>query len=247
MDLHISWTFLIPLMLILTEAKKDKELYCAVCRALVDEVNFSIGEVDPKKMVQVGSFRIDGKGNQLTKQVPLARSELHLTELLEGVCERFKDYAETTNSEGKKSVVRTSSRKGKPVSLHNISISSEKQKLIRFACDTILEDHEEEIMAAFQKYTEPSDTEEKVCRELANLCTEADLKVSMPSSEMTAEDEAAMENDSDSDDTDIEDGDDVDSENEVSPSQEPADDEEEYVTMTNQNAGTEQKTEKEEL
>ncbi|OWF56742.1 protein canopy homolog 2-like [Mizuhopecten yessoensis] len=248
MDLHISWTFLIPLMLILTEAKKDKELYCAVCRALVDEIHFSISEVDPKKLVQVGSFRIDGKGNQLTKQVPLARSELHLTELMEGVCERFKDYAETKNSEGKKSVLRTASRNGKPISLQNISISTEKQKLIRFACDSILEDHEEEIMTAFQKYTEIKETEEKVCREMADLCSEADLQISMPSSEMTAEEIAAMENASDSDDTDTEDGDDVDSESDDSSPQESASNDEEYVEMTNQQAEkTEQKSEKEEL
>lgn len=244
MDLHISWTFFIPLMIMLTEAKKDKELYCAVCRALVDEVSYSIGQVDPKKLVQVGSFRIDGKGNQLTKQVPLARSEVHLTELLEGVCEKFKDYSETKNSAGKTSVVRTASRNGKPISLKNISISSEKQKLIRFACDTILEDHEDEMMAAFKQYTEQTETEEKICRELAELCSEGDLQIAMPSSEMTAEEIAAMENESDSDESDGEESEDEN--NDTSPLEVP-DDEEEYVSMTNQQGDTEQKSEKEEL
>lgn len=243
MDLHISWTFFIPLMIMLTEAKKDKELYCAVCRALVDEVSYSIGQVDPKKLVQVGSFRIDGKGNQLTKQVPLARSEVHLTELLEGVCEKFKDYSETKNSAGKTSVVRTASRNGKPISLKNISISSEKQKLIRFACDTILEDHEDEMMAAFKQYTEQTETEEKICRELAELCSEGDLQIAMPSSEMTAEEIAAMENESDSDESDGEESEDENGD--TSPLEVP-DDEEEYVSMTNQ-GDTEQKSEKEEL
>lgn len=242
MDLH--WTFFIPLMIMLTEAKKDKELYCAVCRALVDEVSYSIGQVDPKKLVQVGSFRIDGKGNQLTKQVPLARSEVHLTELLEGVCEKFKDYSETKNSAGKTSVVRTASRNGKPISLKNISISSEKQKLIRFACDTILEDHEDEMMAAFKQYTEQTETEEKICRELAELCSEGDLQIAMPSSEMTAEEIAAMENESDSDESDGEESED---ENDDTSPLEVPDDEEEYVSMTNQQGDTEQKSEKEEL
>ncbi|XP_069138305.1 protein canopy homolog 2-like [Argopecten irradians] len=244
MDLHISWTFFIPLMIMLTEAKKDKELYCAVCRALVDEVSYSIGQVDPKKLVQVGSFRIDGKGNQLTKQVPLARSEVHLTELLEGMCEKFKDYSETKNSAGKTSVVRTASRNGKPISLKNISISSEKQKLIRFACDTILEDHEDKMMAAFKQYTEQTETEEKICRELAELCSEGDLQIAMPSSEMTAEEIAAMENESDSDESDGEESEDENGD--TSPLEVP-DDEEEYVSMTNQQGDTEQKSEKEEL
>ena len=40
-----------------------------VCRALVDEVNYAIGKVDPKKTIQVGSFRVDSKGNQGTYEV----------------------------------------------------------------------------------------------------------------------------------------------------------------------------------
>jgi hypothetical protein len=33
---------------------------------LVDEVNYGISQVDPKKTVQLGSFRVDGNGNQNT-------------------------------------------------------------------------------------------------------------------------------------------------------------------------------------
>ena len=40
-----------------------------VCRALVDEVNHSISLVDSKQKVQVGSFRVDSKGNQKTVEV----------------------------------------------------------------------------------------------------------------------------------------------------------------------------------
>jgi hypothetical protein len=36
---------------------------------LVDEVNYGISQVDPKKTVQVGSFRVDGNGNQNTYKV----------------------------------------------------------------------------------------------------------------------------------------------------------------------------------
>ena len=40
-----------------------------MCRALVDEINYSISQVDPKQKVQVGSFRVDSKGNQKTYEV----------------------------------------------------------------------------------------------------------------------------------------------------------------------------------
>lgn len=41
----------------------------SVCRAMVDEVNYSISKVDPKKTIQVGSFRVDSRGNQGTYEV----------------------------------------------------------------------------------------------------------------------------------------------------------------------------------
>lgn len=44
-------------------------IFISVCRALVDEVNYGISLVDPKKTVQVGSFRVDGKGDQNTYKV----------------------------------------------------------------------------------------------------------------------------------------------------------------------------------
>lgn len=48
----------------------------AVCRALVDEVNHSISLVDSKQKVQVGSFRVDSKGNQKVVEVCLMHVEL---------------------------------------------------------------------------------------------------------------------------------------------------------------------------
>lgn len=48
----------------------------AVCRALVDEVNHSISLVDSKQKVQVGSFRVDSKGNQKVVEVCLMDVEL---------------------------------------------------------------------------------------------------------------------------------------------------------------------------
>lgn len=41
----------------------------SVCRVLVGEVNYKINQVDPKKKVQIGSFRVDPEGNQKTHEV----------------------------------------------------------------------------------------------------------------------------------------------------------------------------------
>lgn len=41
------------------------------CRALVDEMEWAIAQVDPKKLIQTGSFRINPDGSQSVKDVKL--------------------------------------------------------------------------------------------------------------------------------------------------------------------------------
>lgn len=176
-------SFIVCLLLFICDAKRDTDLYCAVCRAMVDEVNYAISKVDPKKKVQVGSFRVDSKGNQDTYQVPYARSEVHLTELLESICDKFNsDYALSKNKLGKTSVARTASRDGKGLMLQDITINQDNQKLMKFACDSIIEEHEEEMASAFKKNVE--DIEAIICNEISELCTEEDLQVPLPITEM---------------------------------------------------------------
>ena len=64
-------------------------------------------------------------------QKPYARSEVHLLEIFETVCDSFKNYAETTNIAGKKSIARTEARDGKTLSLSNIKISAETGKQLK--------------------------------------------------------------------------------------------------------------------
>ena len=65
-------------------------------------------------------------------QKPYARSEVHLMEVFEHICDNFKDYAESTNSAGQRSVARTSVRGGGTLSLSNIKLSADTQKTIKF-------------------------------------------------------------------------------------------------------------------
>ncbi|XP_022329405.2 protein canopy homolog 2-like [Crassostrea virginica] len=177
MDLHCIFIFLISFFTL--EAKRDEELYCAVCRALVDEVNHSISLVNSKQKVQVGSFRVDSKGNQKTVEVPLARSEIHLTEVFETICEKFRQYGNTKNELGKKSVVRMVSRDGKPLVLKDIHITMEGMKLLTHTCENIAEEYEDQIIRAFRDGELP-EVEQKVCGRLAGYCTEEDLSSPMP-------------------------------------------------------------------
>ena len=42
----------------------SKNLQCLVCKALVYEFNAEIYKIDPKKMIDTGTFRVDDKGEQ---------------------------------------------------------------------------------------------------------------------------------------------------------------------------------------
>lgn len=68
-------------------------------------------------------------------QIPLARSAVHLTEVLEGVCNQMSNYASSTNADGRRSYVRTNSRDGSAVSLTNIEITGEVHSQLKFAVE----------------------------------------------------------------------------------------------------------------
>jgi hypothetical protein len=49
--------------------------FFTVCKALVDEVEIAVDRVDPHKKVDMGSFRLDGKGN--VKQNLVTSIQIH--------------------------------------------------------------------------------------------------------------------------------------------------------------------------
>lgn len=152
---------------------------------MVDEVHHSISQVDPKKTVQVGSFRVDSRGNQATHEKPYARSEIHLIETLESICEKFRDYSETTDSAGHKTVIRTSSRNGLPLKLSNIKLSAEKQQLFKFKCEHLIEDYEEDMIGIFRKEGIPEEkVEQIICGDIVSVCTAEELNTPLPEAEL---------------------------------------------------------------
>uniref|UniRef100_A0A8D3D181 DUF3456 domain-containing protein n=1 Tax=Scophthalmus maximus TaxID=52904 RepID=A0A8D3D181_SCOMX len=134
----------------------------SACRALVDEMEWAISQIDPKKMIQTGSFRINPDGSQSIREVPLARSEGNLLELMESVCERMEDYGEHTDSStNRKSYVRIKSRSGEPMDLSEATLDSRVTSSLKFACETIAEQNEDEIIEFFSHDTD--NVKDKLC------------------------------------------------------------------------------------
>uniref|UniRef100_A0A3Q1FD44 Canopy FGF signaling regulator 2 n=1 Tax=Acanthochromis polyacanthus TaxID=80966 RepID=A0A3Q1FD44_9TELE len=137
-------------------------LLLSACRALVDEMEWAISQVDPKKMIQTGSFRINPDGSQSIREVPLARSEGNLLDLMESVCERMEDYGEQIDSStSRKSYIRIKSRSGEAMDLSEASLDSRVTSSLKFACETIVEQHEDEIIEFFAHETD--NVKDKLC------------------------------------------------------------------------------------
>ncbi|MCJ8744658.1 hypothetical protein PDJAM_G00121260 [Pangasius djambal] len=156
-------------------ARQSQDIKCGACRALVDEMEWAVSQVDPKKMIKTGSFRINPDGSQSTKDVPFARSEGHLLELMEGVCEKMKDYGETLDSAtNRKTYVRFMAREGTSPDISNVSYDSRVTADLKFACEAIVEQHEDEIIEFFSHETD--NVKDKLCSKRTDLCDHA-LKI----------------------------------------------------------------------
>ncbi|XP_076123835.1 protein canopy homolog 2 isoform X1 [Alosa pseudoharengus] len=161
-------------------ARQSQDLKCGACRALVDEMEWAISQVDPKKMIQTGSFRINPDGSQSIREVPLARSEGHLLELMEGVCEKMNEYGERVDpTSNRKTYTRITSRDGKAMDLSDGALDSRVSAQLKFACETIAEQYEDELIEFFAH--ENDNVKDKLCSKRTDLCDHA---LKMPHDEL---------------------------------------------------------------
>ncbi|KAJ7999540.1 hypothetical protein DPEC_G00195490 [Dallia pectoralis] len=152
-------------------ARQSQDLKCGACRAMVDEMEWAISQVDPKKMIQTGSFRINPDGSQSVKEVPLARSEGNLLELMEEVCERMKDYGERVLPTSRTTYERVTSRDGTSMDLSQAKLDSRVTSSLKYACETIIEQHEDEVIEFFAHET--GNVKDKLCSKRTDLCDHA--------------------------------------------------------------------------
>ncbi|MCJ8744732.1 hypothetical protein PDJAM_G00122070 [Pangasius djambal] len=158
------------------EGKRDEVLYCSACMAIAEELKYSISQIDPKKTIHVGGFRLNPDGSLSDKKVPLARSETHLSELLDGVCNNMSDYALYEDPDSKQQSYRRfaprSSDGGNFPDFKNFKFSGpEGSDSLKFACETIVEELEDDIIALFAR--EDERVAQKLCSEVSGHCKSA--------------------------------------------------------------------------
>ncbi|MEQ2269502.1 Protein canopy 2 [Xenotaenia resolanae] len=91
---------------------------------------------------------------------------------MESVCERMEDYGERTDpSTNRKSYIRVMSRIGEAMDLSEATLDSRVTSSLKFACETIVEHHEDEIIEFFAY--EVDNVKDKLCSKRTDLCDHA--------------------------------------------------------------------------
>ncbi|XP_041097417.1 protein canopy homolog 2 [Polyodon spathula] len=160
------------LLLQSVKGRRGQDLHCGACRALVDEMEWEIAQIDPKKMIQTGSFRINPDGSQSVREVPFARSESSLLEVMERVCEKMTEYAEKPDpGSGRVAYERVVTRDGKMMDLSGGRLDTQAITSLKFTCEGIVEKYEDELIEFFSHETD--NVKDKLCSKRTDLCDHA--------------------------------------------------------------------------
>lgn len=156
---------------------KSKVVKCAVCRSLVSELQSAILEVDPRKKIDVGSYRIEADGKQKLSAVKYAGSEVHMMETLETVCQSMKDYAQAKHKEtGRMEAIKlvVGGAMNSRMSEYEMVQDPDLNKGLEFHCEAIVEEFEDEITSFFKSKADSSllDLQEEFCNDTTSLCTD---------------------------------------------------------------------------
>jgi hypothetical protein len=145
------------------DGTSSPEINCGACKGLFDEIDYLISKTPKYAKIDTGSQRMDSVGKMAQKKKSYARSEVHLYEMLEGVCAEMTNYSgfvEQIEENGKKRNVTLYHRyqnrpeEKTPLKLKNFGWSSDTQAQLRLGCDNIANNVEEELVEAYMAWTE---------------------------------------------------------------------------------------------
>ncbi|XP_011870450.1 PREDICTED: protein canopy homolog 2 [Vollenhovia emeryi] len=153
-----------------------KHLKCLVCRATMDELESEVLRHNPEKLVTVGSFRMDAEGNTVHKKIPLGRSELHLSAVLETICSNLENYVRATRKSDKQLVIfnlmSPSGGMNPIMSEVDVIQDGDLNKSLQHYCHAIVEEFEDDILSLFIDGVE--NREKELCTKISRICSDYD-------------------------------------------------------------------------
>ncbi|CAL7936446.1 unnamed protein product [Xylocopa violacea] len=155
----------------------SKLLKCLVCRSTVKEIEAELAKIDPSREIEIGNYRLDAQGNIIHKKVPLAQSEVHISEILDNVCEKMSDYVRATyKSNGQLTILNLIDPSGgmnPEISKVDVIQDEDLNKSLKYYCEEIVEEFEDSIIPLLVR--KENNIKEQLCVNTANLCNSADF------------------------------------------------------------------------
>lgn len=170
--ISIKYLYLLIALFVPCMAVDNSELRCEVCCRLVEEIQHNVSAVDPSLVVQVANFRLDGDGNQPKRTMPLAQSQMYLTEVMDSVCEKMEDYVRATFKANGSLVVMpllVGGQMNPLMSDVNLVQDSDLNKSLQYYCEDIVNDIEDDIVR-IMKSKDIDHAVHSICTKITQLC-----------------------------------------------------------------------------
>ncbi|KOC67519.1 Protein canopy like protein 2 [Habropoda laboriosa] len=155
----------------------SKFLKCLVCRSTVKEIEGELTKIDPSIEIEIGNYRLDAQGNIIHKKVPLAQSEVHISDVLDNICEKMSDYVRATyKSNGQLTILNLMGPSGgmnPEMSKVDIIQDADLNKSLKYYCEGIVEEFEDSIISLFRR--KENNIKKQLCTNAAKLCNPTDF------------------------------------------------------------------------
>lgn len=142
---------------------------CAACKAVAVELEVALTNEKPKNHLDM-RHRLDSRGQREGKVIDYKVSELRVVELLDGLCERMKDYTLDKADSSKVKWVKVEDWESAVLSIEKQEAKAHAKDMSTF-CGRLLEQSEEELAEKIKSGTvNVGSVEDVLCRDLSKHC-----------------------------------------------------------------------------
>ncbi|EZA57730.1 protein seele [Ooceraea biroi] len=145
---------------------------CLVCRATMKEVDVEVLKDHPDVLVNVGGFRMDAQGNTVYKEVPLRQSEVHISEILDNICEKMNDYVRVIGKYDNRlrlvNLLSSPSVMNPELSDVEVIQDGDLNKSLPYYCGVIVGEYEDDIISLY--VNKEDNKTERFCTNISRIC-----------------------------------------------------------------------------
>ncbi|XP_076619407.1 canopy family protein seele isoform X2 [Colletes latitarsis] len=146
-------------------------------RSTVNEIEEELAKIDPSKKIEIGNYRLDAEGNIHQKKIPLAQSEIHISDVLDSICDKMSDYVRATyKSNGQLTILNLMGPSGSmnpEMSKVDIIQDGDMNKSLKYYCEGLVEEYEDPIISLFMH--KENNIRHRLCTDITKACNPADF------------------------------------------------------------------------